>query len=51
MSNTEHEPFSPAGDHRLRHVRESLVTPLDVAAYVVALVMVCMPLAVGAFSH
>ena len=51
MSNTDHGSYEPPTAPRPRHIREPLVTPLDVAAYAVALIMVCMPLALGAFAH
>ena len=51
MSTIDQGPYVTNDGERLRRAREPLVTPLDIAAYVVALVMVCMPLAFGAFSQ
>lgn len=45
---SDHDPN--AYGQRTRVVREPLFTPLDVAAFAVSLVMVCMPLAFGAFG-
>ena len=36
-------------DHTLRMVREPAFTGVDIAAYVVIFIMVCGPLAMGAF--
>ena len=45
----ENATFRTGAGHTLRIVREPAFTPLDVAAFVVTLIMVCGPLAMGAF--
>jgi hypothetical protein len=42
--------FAAATDRRARRMGEPYFTPGDIAAYAVALIMVCGPLAFGAFG-
>lgn len=44
------EAFSATAGRRLRHVNEPMFTGGDVAAFAVTLIMVCGPLAMGAFG-
>ena len=50
LAREDRDALSASSAPALRHVNEPLFTGADMAAFVVTLVMVCGPLAMGAFG-
>lgn len=50
MTDFESQRFASRPERPLRMVREPMFSGLDILAFAVSLVMVCMPLAMGAFG-
>lgn len=50
MTDPHTSSFPTHADRHLRMVREPMFSGLDLVAFLLALVMVCMPLALGAMG-